>query len=94
MASVDENSSGMPPTGGGKRPVKKSVGQKVREGSLYSASTIIITYPIVGFALGFLCHKLWGWPVWISMITTILGLVQAIREVYKLSKKVYGDDGP
>ena len=94
MADIDENSSGMPPTGGGKRSVKKSVGQKVREGSLYSASTIIITYPLVGFGLGYLGHYLWGWPKWISMITTILGLIQAIREVYKLSKKVYGDDGP
>ena len=94
MASIDENSPGTPSPGSGKRHVKKSIGQKVKEGSLYSASTIIITYPIVGFGLGFLCHKLWGWPVWISMITTILGLIQAIREVYKLSKKVYGDDGP
>jgi len=94
MNEKEKNAAGKDESGGKSRPVRKSIGQSVREGSLYSAPTIIIVYPIVGFALGYMGYKLWGWPIWISMITMLLGLIQGIREIYKLSKKIYGDDGP
>lgn len=53
---------------------------------------MIIVFPIVGFFLGYLPTKYWGWPFWVPLITMLLGLVQAIREIYKLSKKVYGNN--
>jgi len=74
------------------KPRKKRPGELLREGSLYSAPTIIIVFPIVGYILGWLPVKYLGWPWWVPLITMVMGLVQAIREVYSLSRKIYGDD--
>ena len=92
MPGQDENRTDPDQSNGQKPQRGKSIGEKVREGSLYSAPTIIIVYPIVGFFVGYIPHKLWNWPIWVALITMILGLVQAIREIYKLGKKIYGDD--
>jgi len=77
------------------RPVvkrKKRPGELVREGSLMSAPTIIIVFPLVGYGLGWLGMNYLGWPWWVPILTMVAGLVQAIREVIKLAKKVYKDD--
>ena len=72
---------------------KKRFGEIVRERSLLAAPTIIIVYPIVGFIIGYLLARQFNWPMWITMIPMLLGLIQAIREVYNLSKKVYSENG-
>ena len=71
---------------------KKRPGELIREGSLMAAPTLIIVYPLVGFGLGWLCVKYLGWPWWVPLLTMMAALVQAIREVTKLAKKVYKDD--
>lgn len=75
-----------------KKPERqKRFGEIVRERSLYAAPTIIIVYPIVGFLIGYFLARQFDWPMWTAMIPMLLGLIQAIREVYNLSKKVYGE---
>lgn len=71
---------------------RKRIGEIYREGALYSAPTIIIVYPIVGFVLGWLTVRYWNWPFWVPVVTTVAGLVEAIREVYRLSKKIMDND--
>ncbi len=71
---------------------KKRPGEVYRDWSLYSATTIIIVYPVVGFIVGWLMVRFWHWPAWVPALTTVAGVVEGIREVYKLSKKVLGDN--
>jgi len=71
---------------------KKRLGELVRERALYAAPTIIIVYPLVGFTLGYLTVRFWHWPFWVPILTMVMGLVQAIRELHSLSRKIYGKD--
>jgi F0F1-type ATP synthase assembly protein I len=65
-----------------------SKGQGIRDAVLFSAPTILIVYPLVGFGLGYLGYRLWHWPQWISIVTLLMGFVQGIREVVSLGKKL------
>jgi len=90
----DERNDGRDPVPDGllsSKGRKKRPGELIREGALYATPTILIVYPIVGFLLGYLTVKYLGWPFWVPIVTMLLGLVQAIREVYRLSRKVYGE---
>jgi F0F1-type ATP synthase assembly protein I len=69
-----------------------SPGSYVRNAAMLSAPTILITYPLVGFGLGWLGAKYWHWPDWIMLVTLLMGLVQGMREVYKLGMKLQKND--
>ncbi len=76
------------------RSTKKRPGEMLRERSLYAAPTIIIVYPLVGWFVGWFPYRFWHWPYWVPILTMLMGLAQAIRELYKLSRKIYGrEDG-
>jgi F0F1-type ATP synthase assembly protein I len=86
MAGEDRKSTA---DGNGQPPRKKKrPGEIYRESSLLAAPTIIIVYPLVGFFLGWLTVRYWSWPDWVMLLTTLGGVVEGIREVYRLSKKI------
>jgi hypothetical protein len=84
-----ENKKGDEP---GDRKNSSFGGDWVKNAALMSAPTIIIVYPLVGFGLGYLTVKLWHWPLWVPVITMVMGLIQAMREVIKLGKKLQDRD--
>lgn len=71
---------------------KKTFGELVRERALLAAPTIVIVYPLVGWFLGWLTVKYWQWPYWVPILTMLAALIQAIRELAKLSKHIYGSN--
>jgi fatty acid desaturase len=70
----------------------KTIGQLVRERTLYAAPTIIIVYPLVGWFVGWLTVRYLHWPFWVPIITMVAAVIQAIRELEGLSKRIYDDD--
>jgi F0F1-type ATP synthase assembly protein I len=71
---------------------EQSRGAMLRSAALMSAPTILIVFPLVGFALGYLTVKLWHWPLWVPVVTLLMGFVQGMREVYGLGKKLERED--
>jgi len=71
---------------------KKTFGEIVRERALYAAPTIVIVYPLVGYFIGWLTVRYWGWPYWVPIVTMVAALIQAIRELIKLSRRIYDDN--
>lgn len=68
---------------------KKTFGEIVRERALYAAPTIVIVYPLVGYFIGWLTVRYWSWPYWVPIVTMVAALIQAIRELVKLSRQIY-----
>lgn len=66
---------------------ERKPGRLIRQAALASAPTILIVYPLVGFGIGYLGMRLWNWPAWVAIITLLMGLVQGMREVYRLGQK-------
>lgn len=63
-------------------------GLSYKDAALAGAPTLLIVSPIVGFILGYLTVKYWNWPLWVPVLTLIMGFVQGIRETLKMSSKV------
>ena len=71
---------------------KKSGGASLRGAAILSAPTILIVYPLVGFGIGYLTVRLWHWPDWVPIVTLLMGLIQGMRDVYRLGLKIEKDD--
>lgn len=69
----------------------KRFGEKYRESVMLSAPNILIGFPLAGAFLGWLLTKFLNWPIWVVPLVMMLGVIQGIREVIKLSKKSEGD---
>jgi F0F1-type ATP synthase assembly protein I len=72
----------------GQRSPKKEPGDIAKYAALSSTPTMLIVYPLVGFGLGYLTVHDWNWSIMVPVVTMILGLVQGIREVIKIGKKI------
>ena len=93
MAAEDENPRARAADRDHPSRRKKTFGEIIRERALYAAPTIIIVYPIVGYLIGYLTVRYLHWPFWVPIVTMVAGLIQAIRELHALSRKIYGNEG-
>ena len=71
---------------------KKDNEPKYGNVALMSAPTMLIVFPLVGWGLGYLAVKYWHWPAWVQIVTLLMGLVQGMREVYRLGMQIEKDD--
>jgi len=63
-------------------------GIDARDAVMLSAPNIIIVFPLVGFGIGYALAKAFHWPMWIAIITLLMGFIQGIREVIRLGEKM------
>lgn len=47
----------------------------------------LIGYPGIGLGLAYFAHSKWGAPLWLLMPTTLIGLVLAFYQIYRISKR-------
>jgi F0F1-type ATP synthase assembly protein I len=75
----------------GKKAPKTYLGKKIQNAAMMSTANIIIAYPLVGFGVGWLLVRYLHFPDWVMVVTMILGLVQGIREILNISRRM-GDN--
>jgi len=63
-----------------------------KDAALLSAPTMLIVFPLVGFGLGYWLMKIFNWPLWVPVITLVMGFIQGIREVINLGKRLDKSD--
>ncbi|MFH1677173.1 MAG: AtpZ/AtpI family protein [bacterium] len=70
------------------RKKTRKAADNFRDAAMLSAPTMLIVFPLVGFALGCWLAHIFHWPLWVAVITLLMGFVQGIREVIKLGNRL------
>lgn len=81
-----------PDPGGDKRaerkPAAQATGTLTQLSLALSIPTLLVSGPLVGFGLGWLMRRWFGWPEWVSYLMVLVGLVAGIRETIKVIRRL------
>lgn len=49
---------------------------------------LLVSGPLVGYAIGYLLRRWLGWPEWVMYVMVLLGLVAGGRETFRVIKRI------